>query len=112
VDANYRRLLSCDVLCRRSTIKKVSRRRHLPPYGEEQFLKVSVKVLPYLKIAHVIGKAVWEQRGDIRDVISIGKLVRKNDGPEEVERILATMIKYGEINDYNSNKRSRTGSEI
>ncbi|MGA9152762.1 MAG: hypothetical protein WBZ36_19465 [Candidatus Nitrosopolaris sp.] len=30
-------------------------------------------------------------------MISIGKLVRKNDGPEEVEQILSTMIKYGEI---------------
>jgi hypothetical protein len=46
-----------------------------------------------LKIAHAIGKTVWGQRGDIRDVISIGKLVRKNDVPEEVEEILATMIK-------------------
>jgi len=34
---------------------------------------------------------VWDQRGDIRDVISIRKLVRKNDGPEEVEQILSTM---------------------
>jgi c-di-GMP-related signal transduction protein len=58
---------------------------------------VSAKVLPKLKIAHVIGKAVWDQGGDIRDVISIGKLVQKNDGPEEVEKILSTMIKYGEI---------------
>jgi len=32
-----------------------------------------------------IGKAIWDQKGDIRDVISIGKLVRKNDRPEEVE---------------------------
>jgi Holliday junction DNA helicase RuvB len=71
------------------------RRLHLPSYTEEQFLEVSVKVLPKLKIAHVIGKAVWDQRGDIRDVISIGKLVRKNDGPEEVEQILSTMTKYG-----------------
>jgi hypothetical protein len=71
------------------------RRLHLPPYTEEQFLDVSVKVLPKLKITSIIGKAVWDQRGDIRDVISIGKLVRKNDGPEEVERILSTMIKYG-----------------
>jgi hypothetical protein len=70
------------------------RRLHLSAYSEEQFLEVSVNVLPKLKIAHVIGKAVWEQRGDIRDVISIGKLVRKNDGPEEVGQILATMIKY------------------
>jgi hypothetical protein len=51
--------------------------------------------LPKLKIAHVIGKAVWGQGGDIRDIILIGKLVRKNDGPEEVEQILSTMIKYG-----------------
>ena len=72
------------------------RRLHLPPYTEEQFLEVSTKVLPKLKIAHIIGKPVWEQRGDIRDVISIGRLVRKNDGPEEVEQILPTIIKYGE----------------
>src|SRR5215469_8243171 len=76
------------------------RRLHLPSYTEEQFLEVSVKVLPKLKIAHVIGKAVWDQRGDIRDVISIGKLVRKNDGPEEVEQILSTMTKYGEVKEY------------
>ncbi|MFZ0224176.1 MAG: hypothetical protein WA323_05530 [Candidatus Nitrosopolaris sp.] len=73
------------------------RRLHLPSYNEEQFLQVCTKVLPRLKIAPVIGKAVWEQRGDIRDVISIGKLVRKNDGPEEVEHILATIMKYGEM---------------
>ena len=73
------------------------RRSHLPRYTEEQFLEVSVKVLPKLKIAHVIGKAIWDQRGDIRDVISIGKLVRKNDGPEEVGQILSTMTKYGEM---------------
>jgi MoxR-like ATPase len=71
------------------------RRLHLPAYTEEQFLDVAAKVLPKLKIAHVIGKAVWEQRGDIRDVISIGKLVRKNDGPAEVEAIINTMVKYG-----------------
>jgi hypothetical protein len=50
-----------------------------------------------LKIAHIIGKAVWDPIGDIPDVISIGRLVRKNDGPEEVEQILATMMKYGEM---------------
>ena len=76
------------------------RRLHLPRYTEEQFLEVSVKVLPKLKIAHIIGKAVWEQRGDIRDVISIGKLVRKNDGPEEVEQIVSTMTKYGETKEH------------
>jgi hypothetical protein len=83
---------------------------HLPPYTEEQFLEVSAKVLSKLKIAHVIGKAVWDQRGDIRDVISIGRLVRRNDGPEEVEQILTTMIKYG-TNNYRSNSISGADSE-
>jgi hypothetical protein len=76
------------------------RRLHLPPYTEDQFLHVAAKVLPKLKIAHIIGKAVWDQRGDIRDVISIGKLVRKSDGPEEVEQILSTTTKYGEMKEY------------
>ncbi|HXX95925.1 MAG TPA: ATP-binding protein [Candidatus Bathyarchaeia archaeon] len=76
------------------------RRLHLPSYTEEQFLEVAVKVLPKLKIAHIIGKAVWDHRGDIRDVISIAKLVRKNDGPEEVEQIISTMTKYGEMKEH------------
>jgi holliday junction DNA helicase RuvB len=79
------------------------RHLHLHPYSQEQFLEVSVKVLPKLKIAHVIGRAVWEQGRDIRDVISIGKLVRKNDGPEEVEQILSTMTKYGTSPNMNIN---------
>jgi MoxR-like ATPase len=89
---------ACNEIARLSRpLQSRFRRLHLPPYTEEQFLVVSVKVLPKLKIAHVIGEAVWRQRWDIRDVISIGKLVRKNDGPEEVEQILSTMIKYGEM---------------
>jgi hypothetical protein len=82
---------------------------HLPRYSEEQFLEVSVKVLSKLKIVHVIGKAVWDQRGDIR-AISIEKLIRKNDGPEEVEQILATIIKYGP-NNYNNNSTSGAALE-
>jgi hypothetical protein len=34
---------------------------------------------------------VWDQRGC--NVFSIGKLVRKHNGPKEVEQILAAMIK-------------------
>jgi hypothetical protein len=88
------------------------RRLRLPPYTEEQFVRVSTKVLSKLKIAHVIGKAVWDQRGDIRDVISIGKLVRRSDGPEEIGQILATMIKYGEIDNNHSNRTSGASLEI
>jgi MoxR-like ATPase len=89
---------ACNEITRLSrALKSRFRRLHLPSYTEEQFLEVAVKVLPRLKIAHIIGKAVWDQRGDIRDVISIGKLVRKNDGPEEVEQIISTIVKYGEV---------------
>jgi MoxR-like ATPase len=92
---------ACNEIRRLSTpLQSRFRRLYLPSYTEEQFLEVSTKVLPKLKIARVIGKAVWDQRGDIRDVISIGKLVRKNDGPEEVEQILSTMMKYVEKNEH------------
>ena len=49
----------------------------------------------------MIGSAVWNQKGDIRDVISVGKLVRKEDGPEELEQIIDTMTKYGQSNESN-----------
>jgi hypothetical protein len=70
---------------------------YLSPYTEEQFLDISEKVLSKVSpsIARYIGTAVWKNQGDIRDVISIGKLVRKNDGPEEIEQTLNTMVKYG-----------------
>jgi hypothetical protein len=35
------------------------RRLHLPRYTEDQFLEVSTKVLPKLKIAHVIGMGLF-----------------------------------------------------
>ncbi len=71
--------LACNEASRLSKPAVRFRRLYLPLYTEEQFLQVSVKVLLKLKIAYVIGKAVWAQRGDIRDVISIGKLGRKID---------------------------------
>jgi MoxR-like ATPase len=104
---------ACNEIARLSRpLQSRFRRLHLPPYTEDQFLEVSTKVLPKLKVAYVIGKAVWNRGGDIRDVISIGKLVRKNDGPEEVERIVATMIKYGEVSNNDTNRTSGSDSEI
>ncbi len=46
-------------------------------------------------LSRYIGANVWRDGGDIRDVILIGKLVRKSDGPEQIELIIATMMKYG-----------------
>ena|SRR5215469_7983988 len=72
------------------------RKLFLPKYSEQQFLDVSEKVLPKLSpsIAGYIGAQIWQQQGDIRDVISIGKLIRKSDGPLATEQILNTMAKY------------------
>jgi len=73
------------------------RKLFLPRYTEEQFLDVSEKVLSKTSpsIARYIAANVWKNGGDIRDVVSIGKLVRKSDGPEQIELIMETMIKYG-----------------
>jgi hypothetical protein len=72
------------------------RKLFLPRYTEAQFLDVSEKVLPKTSpsIARYIGAVVFKNGGDIRDVISIGKLVRKNDGPEEIVDVIKTLAKY------------------
>jgi hypothetical protein len=58
---------------------------------------VSEKVLPKLSsnLARYIGASVWKNGGDIRGVISIGKLVRKSDGPQEIDVMMRTISKYG-----------------
>jgi replication-associated recombination protein RarA len=63
----------------------------------QQFIEVSVKVLPKIgeNIASYIGFTVFKNGGDIRDVMSVGKLIRKGDGPQEVEWMINTMTKYG-----------------
>ena len=88
---------TCNEINRLSTpLQSRFRRLFLSRYTEEQFLDVSEKVLPKLSnLARYIGANVWKNRGDIRDVISIGKLVRKSDAPQEIELIIKTMMKYG-----------------
>jgi replication-associated recombination protein RarA len=97
-------LKGCKVFATANEINRLSkplqsrfRKLFLPRYTEEQFLDVSEKVLSKTSrsIARYIGANVWKNEGDIRDVISIGKLVRKSDGPEQIELIMNTMAKYG-----------------
>jgi holliday junction DNA helicase RuvB len=73
------------------------RKLFLPRYTEQQFIEVSTKVLPKVgeNMARYIGFTVFKNGGDIRDVISVGKLIRKGDGPQEVERMINIMTKYG-----------------
>ncbi|MGA8083999.1 MAG: AAA family ATPase [Candidatus Nitrosopolaris sp.] len=74
------------------------RRLHLPKYSREQFLQIAVKVCPKLseETALIIAEETWEQQGDIRDVISLSKLVKKHDGPGEIAEIIKTLAKYGD----------------
>ncbi len=77
---------------------------HLPPYTKEQFVDIAVKVCPKLKeeISRIIGEEVWKQgKKDIRDVVSLGKLLRKGDGPEEIEGLVKTFAKYTNDTDAN-----------
>ena len=69
------------------------RKLFLPGYTEDKFLEVSEKVLP--KLSTSLARYSWKMKGDIRDVISIGKLVRKSDGPQKIGLIMETMSKYG-----------------
>jgi hypothetical protein len=80
------------------------RRLHLPPYTKEQFRDIAVKVCPKLKeqISRIIGEEVWKQGSkDIRDVISLGKLLRKDDGHDEIEGLVKTLAKYTNDTDAN-----------
>lgn len=73
---------------------------HLPLYTE-QFLNIAVKVCLKLKeeTSRIIGEQVWKQGSkDIRDVISLGKLIRKGDGPEEIEGLVKALTKYTDAN--------------
>jgi len=72
------------------------RRLHLPPYTKEQFLDIAVKVCPKLKeeTSRMIGEEVWNTDKDVRDVVSLSKLIRKSDGPDEIEAIMRTLTKY------------------
>jgi hypothetical protein len=72
------------------------RKLFLPRYTEQQFIDVSVKVLPKIgeNMARYIGFTVFRSGGDIRDVMSVGKLIRKGDGSQEVEWMINTVTKY------------------
>jgi hypothetical protein len=38
--------------------------------------------------ALIIAEETWKQQGDIRDLTSLSKLVKKDDGPEEIAEII------------------------
>jgi ATP-dependent Lon protease len=109
------RLKGCKVFATANEINRLSKplqsrfkKLFLPRYTEEQFIQVAIKVLPKINenLARYIGIKIFKSNGDIRDVLSIGKLIRKNDGPSEVDQMIKTMMKYGkESNDQNYDEK-------
>ena len=73
---------------------------YLKRYTQEQFVEASVKVLQKerkglpIELAQFIGNHVYERGGDIRKVVGIGRLVRKEHTPEKVMEIMDTLDKY------------------
>jgi len=67
-------------------------------YTRDQFLDIAVKVCPKLQeeMARMVGMQVWENSKDVRDVISVAKLIKRGD-TEEIEQIMRTLAKYGKM---------------
>jgi ATP-dependent Lon protease len=98
------KLESCKVFATANDVNRISkplqsrfRRFFLSRYTEQQFLDVCEKVLPKLSlsISRYVGAKVYQNNGDIRDCISIGKLINRNDGPKAISEIISTVAKYG-----------------
>ena len=82
-------------------IKEVNVQRAINCKGSKRIGHKELLISNFLPIVDIIKclpkilAIVWKNRGDIRDVISIGKLVRKSNGAEQIEMIMETMTKYG-----------------
>jgi len=64
--------------------------------GYAELAKTDLQLIDKQTLSYIDGM-YRKSQGDIRDVISIGKLVRKSDGPREIEQIMNTMAKYGNM---------------
>ena len=80
-------------------LNTTNRIRHLPRYTKERFLDLAVKVCPKLREATscIIGEESWKQGSKDIHVIGLGKLLRKGDGPEEIEGLVKTLAKYTDV---------------
>src|SRR5215467_14601801 len=73
---------SCNDISRISKpLQSRFRKLFLRRYTQEEFLNVSEVVLPKTSpsVARYVGVNVWNRGGDIRDVISIGRLLKQNE---------------------------------
>jgi holliday junction DNA helicase RuvB len=73
----------------------------LPEYDYEEFRLVGLKLLMNqynlpLDTAVTVIEAVWNKMNskDVRDLLKLAKVVRRNDAPEDIERIIRVQLKY------------------
>jgi Holliday junction resolvasome RuvABC ATP-dependent DNA helicase subunit len=64
-------------------------------YTEEQFYNIAEKQLPRLgrDAVRCIARYVWHRKGDMRDVLGIGRLVRPNHTPEDILQLIEDLDK-------------------
>jgi len=73
----------------------------LPEYNYEGFLQIGIKLLSHeyklpQQTAEYVIDAVWNKMNsrDVRDLLKIAKIVRKNDSPQDIEQLIQVQLKY------------------
>jgi len=73
----------------------------LPEYDYEEFQAIGIKLLSHeyklpQQTAEYVIDAVWNKMNsrDVRDLLKIAKIVRKNDSPQDIEQLIEVQLKY------------------
>jgi holliday junction DNA helicase RuvB len=73
----------------------------LPEYDYEEFLQIGIKLLSHEyklpeQTSEYVIHAVWNKLNsrDVRDLLKIAKIVRKNDSPQDIEQLVEVQLKY------------------
>lgn len=73
---------------------------HMPTYTEEQFVEISRNILEHTSIPsqlqEFIGHMVYRVKGDLRQVLRLGKLVLREDTEEDVIDMVEAMNEQGQ----------------
>ena len=73
----------------------------LPEYDYEEFQQIGIMLLSHeyklpQQTALMVVDSIWNKMNskDIRDLLKIAKVVRKNDSPQDIEQLVQLQLKY------------------
>jgi MoxR-like ATPase len=73
----------------------------LPEYDYEEFQQIGIMLLSHeyklpQQTALMVVDSIWNKMNskDIRDLLKIAKVVRKNDSPQDIEQLVQVQLKY------------------